>query len=54
MLSRADAGWIDEGATRKPIFLLPGSPKAVTLAMEKLIVPQLGHLLAICRGKKTI
>jgi molybdenum cofactor biosynthesis protein B len=54
MLSRADAGWIDEGATRTPVFLLPGSPKAVALAMEKLIVPQLGHLLAVCRGKKTI
>ena len=54
MLSRADAGWIDEGTTRTPVFLLPGSPKAVTLAMEKLIAPQLGHLLAVCRGKKTI
>jgi molybdopterin biosynthesis enzyme MoaB len=28
--------------------LLPGSPKAVTLAMQKLIVVQLGHLLDVC------
>ena len=54
MLSRADAGWIDWGNSRTPVFLLPRSPKAVALAMEKLIIPQLGHLLAVCRGKKTI
>jgi molybdenum cofactor biosynthesis protein B len=54
MLSRAVAGWIDAGDLRTPVFLLPGSPKAVTLGMEKLIVPQLGHLLAVCRAKKTI
>ena len=54
MLSRADAGWIDEGAFRTPVFLLPGSPKAVTLAVEQLIIPQLGHLLLVCRGGNTI
>ncbi len=54
MLSRADAGWIDVGTLRTPVFLLPGSPKAVELAMKKLIVPQLSHLLAVCGGKKTI
>ncbi|HIA72006.1 MAG TPA: MogA/MoaB family molybdenum cofactor biosynthesis protein [Phycisphaerales bacterium] len=48
MLSRAVAGWIDNGSKRTPIFLLPGSPKAVTLAVSKLIAPQLGHLLEIC------
>jgi molybdenum cofactor biosynthesis protein B len=48
MLSRAEAGWIDVGDLRTPIFLLPGSPKAVTLAMQKLIVVQLGHLLDVC------
>ena len=41
MLSRAAAGLI--GA--KAVFLLPGSPKAVALAMEKLILPEAGHLL---------
>lgn len=54
MLSRAAAGWIDVDTLRTPVFLLPGSPKAVELAMEKLIIPQLSHLLAVCRGKKTI
>ncbi|MBT4523942.1 MAG: MogA/MoaB family molybdenum cofactor biosynthesis protein [Phycisphaerae bacterium] len=47
MLSRAVAGWIDNGTKRTPIFLLPGSPKAVTLAVSKLIAPQLGHLLEV-------
>jgi|ERR687896_949616 molybdenum cofactor biosynthesis protein B len=45
MLSRAAAGLI--GA--KAVFLLPGSPKAVTLAMEKLILPEAGHLLGQAR-----
>jgi molybdenum cofactor biosynthesis protein B len=48
MLSRAEAGWIDADDLRTPIFLLPGSPKAVTLAMQKLIALQLGHLLDVC------
>ena len=48
MLSRAEAGWIDIGTKRTPVFLLPGSPNAVELAMHKLIVPQLGHLLDVC------
>jgi molybdopterin adenylyltransferase len=45
MLSRAAAGLIGERA----VFLLPGSPKAVALAMEKLILPEAGHLLAQAR-----
>jgi molybdenum cofactor biosynthesis protein B len=45
MLSRAAAGLIGDRA----VFLLPGSPKAVTLAMEKLILPEAGHLLAQAR-----
>lgn len=45
MLSRAAAGLIGD----KAVFLLPGSPKAVTLAMEKLILPEAGHLLAQAR-----
>jgi len=41
MMSRATAGTID----RKAIFVLPGSPAAVRLAMEKLIIPELGHIV---------
>src|SRR5262245_61852036 len=41
MMSRATAGTIG----RKAIFVLPGSPAAVRLAMEKLIVPELGHIV---------
>lgn len=42
MLSRATGGI----ARGKPIFLLPGSPAAVELAIARLILPELGHLLA--------
>lgn len=45
MLSRAAAGLIGDRA----VFLLPGSPKAVTLAMERLILPEAGHLLGQAR-----
>jgi molybdenum cofactor biosynthesis protein B len=45
MLSRAAAGLIGGRA----VFLLPGSPKAVKLAMEALILPEAGHLLAQAR-----
>ena len=48
MLSRALGGWIDENGYRKPIFALPGSPKAVRLALEKIILPEIGHLLDVC------
>ncbi|MBI4608993.1 MAG: molybdenum cofactor biosynthesis protein MoaB [Candidatus Rokubacteria bacterium] len=41
MLSRAQAG-VSQG---RIIFSLPGSPNACRLAMEKLIVPELGHLV---------
>jgi len=49
MLSRAAAGLIGARA----VFLLPGSPKAVTLAMEKLILPEAGHLLGQARRGPT-
>ena len=52
MLSRAEAGWIVQEKRRTPVFLLPGSPKAVTLALEKLILPQVGHLIDLCRMEK--
>ena len=41
MLSRATAGIIGELV----VFSIPGSPSAVRLAMEKLILPELGHLV---------
>lgn len=45
MLSRAVAGVHGDTA----IFALPGSPKAVELAMDELIVPEIGHLLGLLR-----
>lgn len=45
ILSRATAGLIEDRA----VFVLPGSPKAVELAMEKLILPEAGHLLGQMR-----
>lgn len=41
MLSRATAGT----ALRKAIFVLPGSENAVRLAMTRLIIPELGHVV---------
>ncbi|MCC7008029.1 MAG: MogA/MoaB family molybdenum cofactor biosynthesis protein [Acidobacteria bacterium] len=41
MLSRATAGVVG----RTAVFMLPGSPAAVDLAMTKLIVPELGHVV---------
>ena len=46
MLSRALAGTIKG----KVIFCLPGSPKACTLALESLILPELGHILMLLRS----
>jgi len=42
MLSRAVAGVSKEGLI---VFAMPGSPAAVRLACERLILPELGHLL---------
>jgi len=39
-LSRATAGLMGDTA----VFVLPGSSGAVTLALEKLILPELGHV----------
>jgi molybdenum cofactor biosynthesis protein B len=41
MLSRAIAGTIE----RKAVFVLPGSENAVRLALTRLIIPELGHIL---------
>jgi len=45
MLSRALAGT----ARDKVLFALPGSPKAVRLAVERLILPEIGHLVGQLR-----
>ena len=42
MLSRAVAGVTGEGLL---VFAMPGSPAAVKLACDRLILPELGHLL---------
>jgi molybdopterin adenylyltransferase len=42
MLSRAVAGITKDGLI---VFAMPGSPAAVRLACERLILPELGHLL---------
>jgi molybdenum cofactor biosynthesis protein B len=41
MMSRATAGTVG----RKAIFILPGSPDAVRLAMTRLILPELSHVV---------
>lgn len=45
MLSRATAGV----ARGRALFLLPGSPAAVELALSRLLLPEVGHLLAQAR-----
>ena len=46
MLSRACGGMIDQTL----VLAMPGSTAAVRLAMEKLVLPELGHLVAHGRG----
>ncbi len=43
--SRASAGIV----RGKPVFLLPGSPAAVELAVERLIAPEIAHLAHVAR-----
>lgn len=45
LMSRAVAG-IVRGA---PVFLLPGSPSACRLALERLILPEAPHLVGLLR-----
>ncbi len=45
MLSRAVAGILRNKKKSKVVFLLPGSPKAVKLALNALILPEIGHIL---------
>jgi molybdenum cofactor biosynthesis protein B len=47
MLSRATAGV----AGRRVLFSVPGSTAAVELAMTKLILPQLGHIVGLLRAE---
>ena len=47
MLSRATAG-VCRGCI---IIALPGSPDAVRLAMNKLILPELGHMVGVARHR---
>ena len=48
MLSRALAGI----ARGKALFLVPGAPAAAQLAMERLILPEAGHLLGQARRRR--
>ncbi len=41
MLSRAQAGVV----RGKPVFLLPGSPAAVRLALTRLVLPEIAHVV---------
>lgn len=41
MLSRATAGTVEDAL----LFSVPGSPNAVTLALDRLILPELRHLV---------
>lgn len=45
MASRAEAGVVGG----RLVFLLPGSPEACRLAMERLILPEVGHLVGLLR-----
>jgi len=45
MLSRAAAGVV----RGTPVFLLPGSPNAVTLALTRLVLPEIAHVVGELR-----
>lgn len=48
MLSRATAGLV----AGRAVFLLPGSPAALELALSRLILPEVAHLLAQARRSR--
>ena len=48
MLSRALAGKIKN----KAVFLLPGSPNAVKLALNRLILPEIKHMIYMINKKE--
>jgi len=47
MLSRAIGGLLDG----KVVLALPGSPKALRLAMEEIVLAEAGHLVSQSRGR---
>lgn len=47
IMTRAIAGV----AMGKAVFCLPGSPQAVRLCLERLILPEAGHIVLHARGK---
>lgn len=47
MMSRASAGLVNG----RPVFSMPGSTAAVRLAMGKLILPELGHVVSEAQRK---
>lgn len=49
-LSRATAGILARNGTATVVFLLPGSPAACRLAMERLILPELPHVVSLAQG----
>jgi molybdenum cofactor biosynthesis protein B len=46
ILSRATAGLVG----RKVVIALPGSPKALELAMRDIVLPEAGHLVSQAQG----
>jgi len=47
VMTRAIAGVVNG----KAVFCLPGSPQAVRLCVERLILPEVGHIILHARGK---
>jgi molybdenum cofactor biosynthesis protein B len=47
LMTRALAGVV----SGKAVFCIPGSPQAVRLCLEKLILPEVGHIILHARGK---
>ncbi|MEM2123181.1 MAG: MogA/MoaB family molybdenum cofactor biosynthesis protein [Candidatus Bathyarchaeia archaeon] len=46
MMTRALAGI----AGGRAVFCLPGSPEAVETAVSELIIPEIGHIIKLCKG----
>ena len=52
ILSRATAGLLAVGHHQKPVFLLPGAPEACRVAVEKIIAPEVSHLVELANGTR--
>ncbi len=52
MLSRAAAGILRSKKKNKAVFLIPGSPAAVKLALNALIIPEIEHIMYIFNKKE--